>query len=359
MKDVMNYAVSKGMKVMAQVAPFGYSNDILRYNPNWAEAQRVVGTQFQVDSAKTQLKLLNSFPGLLNSGFESGSVDWFDTGDAGVGLDTTVGHTGSSSAKISNAPANGRIRQLFTVKPWRQYHLRFWYQSSSFNGYAQFSVFDPSNTSIVRLTDQIRAGGSQGWTAVDYTFNTQDSTQLWIYLGVYGGNSGTLWLDDIVIEETALVYLTRDGARTPLKVYDPNNSNTVYLEGTDYNPVSDARMSSTPALFTDTYHTAPTITLPSTTSLTAGQIVAIDSYSAFPVPGSNSLNMCVTSTKVANYLDQNANALATSVMPQGGGLLLQYDEIRQFNSCARPLPRQGHDCGATTRLGRWAVCATV
>ena len=49
MKDVMNYAVSKGMKVMAQVAPFGYSNDILRYNPNWAEAQRVVGTQFQVD----------------------------------------------------------------------------------------------------------------------------------------------------------------------------------------------------------------------------------------------------------------------------------------------------------------------
>jgi hypothetical protein len=151
---------------------------------------------------------------------------------------------------------------------------------------------------------------------------------------VYGGNSGTLWLDDIVIEETALVYVTRDGARTPLKVYDPNNSNTVYLEGTDYNPVSDARMSSTPALFTDTYHTPPTITLPSTTSLTAGQIVAIDSYSAFPVPGSNSLNMCVTSTKVANYLDQNANALATSVMPQGGGLLLQYDEIRQFNSCA-------------------------
>jgi hypothetical protein len=332
LQQAMNYAVSKGMKVIGTVAPFGYSNDILMYNPSWAEAQRVVGTQFQVNSTGMQLQLINSFPDLFNSGFESGNMGWFDLNDPGVGRDTTVAHTGISSAVIRNAPANGRIRQLFNVKPWRQYHLRLWYKSSSFQGYAQFAIFDPSNDSITRLTDQIRVGRTQDWTAVDYAFNSQGSTQLWIYLGVYGGNSGTLWLDDIQIDETALVYVTRDASRTPLQVYDPNNSSTVYQEGTDYNSISDPRMTSIPVLF-DTYHTPPTVTLPRTTRLKAGQTVAIDFHAAFAVPGQKSMNMCVSSTNVSNYLDQNAQAVA-NVMPGGGGLLLEYDEIRQFNSCA-------------------------
>lgn len=332
MKEVMNYAVSKGMKVIGPVSPFGYSNDILKYNPSWAEAQRVIGTQFQVNSARTQLQLINTFPGLLNSGFESGKVDWFDLNDPGVGLDTTVAHSGVNSTIISNATGNGRIHQLFNVKPWRQYHLRFWYKSSSFQGYAQFSVFDPSNNSIVRVTDQIRASGTQNWTAVDYAFNSQDSNQLWIYLGVYGGNSGALWLDDIQIDETALVYVTRDSARIPLQVYDPNNSSTVYQEGTDYNYISDPRMTS-PVVFSDSYHTPPIVTLPGTTSLKAGQTVAMDFHAAFVAPGQMNMNMCVSSTNVASYLNKNAQAVA-SVMPPGGGLLLSYDEIRQFNSCA-------------------------
>jgi hypothetical protein len=63
LQEAMNYAVSKGMKVIGPVAPFGYSKDILEYNPSWAEAQRVVGTQYQVNSKRTQLQLVNSFPG--------------------------------------------------------------------------------------------------------------------------------------------------------------------------------------------------------------------------------------------------------------------------------------------------------
>src|SRR5207248_10713325 len=144
--------------------------------------------------------------------------------------------------------------------------------------------FEASNFNIVRSTDQIRAGGTQDWTAVDYTFNSEGSTQLWIYAGVYGGNSGALWLDDIQINETDLVYVTRGRAGTPLKVYDRNNPNKVYKEGTDYNYMSDPAMTSIPVLFNDVYHPPPTVALPSTTRLKAGQIVAIDSYDITPVP---------------------------------------------------------------------------
>lgn len=332
-QEAMSYAVSKGMKVMAPVAPFGYSNDLLEYHPEWAEAQRVVGTEFQVNSNATRLELINSFPGLLNPGFESGRVDWFDIGDPGVGLDTSVAHTGRASAVIHNAPADGRIRQLMHVKPWRQYHLRFFYKSRAYRGYAQFGIFDPSNFSMVRVTDEIRAGVSQDWTEADYAFNSQDSTELWLYLGVYGGNSGWLWLDDIEVEETALVYVTRGRAGTPLEVYDPNNPSMVYTEGRDYNAISDPRMGVRPFLYTDSYHTPPAVTLPAGTRLRPGQTVAIKFYAAFPVPGQGDVNMCVSSTLVADYLNRNAQAIA-AVMPQGGGLLLGYDEIRQFNSCA-------------------------
>jgi hypothetical protein len=129
MKQVMQYATSKGMQVLATTAPFGDSNDALQANPNWAEAQRVVGTEFKVNSSKTQLQIVNSFQGLENPGFEAGNVDWFDLNDPGVSVDTTVAHTGIASALIQNAPANARLRQELTLKPWREYHLKLFYKS--------------------------------------------------------------------------------------------------------------------------------------------------------------------------------------------------------------------------------------
>src|SRR5882672_6818091 len=47
LRQAMNYAISKGMKVMATGAPYGWSNDVLQTNPNWAEGQDISGTRFQ------------------------------------------------------------------------------------------------------------------------------------------------------------------------------------------------------------------------------------------------------------------------------------------------------------------------
>jgi hypothetical protein len=331
LQTVMQYAASKGLKVMVMAAPYGYSNQALATNPNLAEAQRVIGTQYQVDPTGTQLQLINSFPGLLNGGFESGKIDWFDLGDPGTGVDTTVSHSGNASALISGAAFNSRLRQWLPLTPWRQYHLRLFYKTSNFGGAAQLAIMDAANFNINRLQATISTGGNRDWTQLDYTFNSQDSTQAWFYLGVWGGHVGDVWLDDISIEETGLVYVARrDGA--PLKVYDPNNPNTVYQEGTDYNYVSDPEMAPTQMPFTDLYHTPPTVTLPAGTHLSPGQIVAIDSYAAFPSPLETEVAMCLTSQGVLNWQTQNAKVLQ-SIMPAGAGVLMNYDEIRQMNSC--------------------------
>lgn len=333
MQQVMAYATSKGLKVTAEVAPFGDSRDALQANPNWAEASRVVGSQFQVNSAGNQLNFINSFPGLNNPGFESGRNAWFNMGDAGTGVDYSVAHSGIASGVITNAPANARFTQQVTLKPWRQYHLRVYYKSQNFSGSPAIYMFDTTNFNIMRLNvAYFNASGTQGWTELDYTFNSQDSTQGSLYVGVWGGSRGSLWFDDIQLEETALIYVTRRSG-TPLQMYDPNNPGTVYQEGRDYNYITDNQMTASRTPFTDTYHAPTAVTLPAGTRLRPGQIVAIDSYSAFPIPGSLDISLCLTEPAVLNWMNQNVQSIK-SVLPSGAGLFMQYDEIRQMNSDA-------------------------
>ncbi len=329
MRTVMKYAVNKRLNVLAPVAPFGWSNDILLNNPNWAEAQRIVGAPFQVDPSGKRLNFVNSFAGLANPGFESGKAEWFDLNDSGVGINS-VAHTGKNSAVIVDAPGNARLRQQIFLTPWRQYHLRLFFKSKDFRGSPMLSVLDAADSNKVRLTANLDAKGTHAWTQLDYTFNSQNSTNAYLYLGVWGGSSGLLWFDDIQIEETALVYLARR-AGTPLKIYNPDNIGTLYREGADYNFIADPHMA--PGNPFHLYDDPPGVTLPAGTGLRPGQTVAMDFYSVFPIPISNQVGMCLTEPGVYKWLKENAQALKR-VLPAGSGIFLGYDEMRQMNSCA-------------------------
>ncbi len=329
--ELMKHAAKKHMKVLASVTPFGYSNEALEENPNWAEGQRIIGAQFQVEGSGRRLVFKNSFPGLANTGFEQGKTAWFDTNDSGIGVNT-VAHLGKMSAVIVDAPGNARLRQKFPLKPWRQYHLRMLYKSSNFKGSAMVSVFDASNFDKVRLNAYFNAAGTHDWTQVNYTFNSQDSMEGYLYFGVWGGSSGILWFDDVQIEETALVYVTRRPG-TPLKVYDPAHPATLYQEGKDYNYIADPRMLTTRTPFTDSYHDPGPVTLPKGSRLKPGQTVAMDFYAAFPFPGANGMAMCLTEPWVLKWQARNGKAIK-HILPPDGGILVAYDEIRQMNSCA-------------------------
>lgn len=331
-EQALAYAHSRGLQVTVPGMPYGYANDVLANNPNWAESQRVIGTRYKVSADRRSLQIVNSFPGLLNTSFESGAVDWFDIGDICVRVDNMVAHTGNASVLISNAPGNGRIRQSFNLQPWRQYHLRFWVKSQNYSGTARFSIVNYDNPKISLVKARLSMGSTQDWTEIDYTFNSQDTTRAWLQIGVHGGSRGNLWLDDIQIEETGLIYLTRR-VGTPVTVYDPDNPDIVFAEGSDYDYISDPYLSSVIRPFNGSWHTPPIVTLPSSTTLRPGQIVAIDSYSASPIPTAWGQNMCFTHPDVLNYGHQNALALK-DVVPPDTNILMGYDEIRQMHSCA-------------------------
>lgn len=329
MADVLRYATKKHLKVIAAPAVYGYSNEFFETNPNWAESQRVTGAEFVVDPSGKQLILKEKSNLLTDSGFVSQKQHWFDTNDSGIGI-SEAGHGDKSAAVVVDAPGNARFHQKFSVKPWHQYHVRLFFKSSKFRGGPMLSVFPGDSTERVLLNANLSANGDHDWAQLDYTFSSEENSRCQIYFGVWGGSSGTLWFDDVSVEETAFVYLIRRSG-APVKVYRTGNPSASLEEGRDVNTILDARMSD-PKAFADDWHPVAPPTLPKTTRLKAGDAVSIDYYAAAPIPGFHSVSMCMTEPATFKWIERNAKAV-NRVLPKEAGLFLGYDEIRQANSC--------------------------
>ena len=114
MKEVMKYARKRHLKIVAEVAPFGWSNDVLSANPNWAEAQRVIGARFEVTPDGRNLKVKNTLPPLVNGHFESSQTGWFALGDPDVKV-VPGAYAGHAALTIVNPTGNARIRQQLAV----------------------------------------------------------------------------------------------------------------------------------------------------------------------------------------------------------------------------------------------------
>lgn len=328
-KQAMAYAVSKGMKVAATAVPFGYSNDVLIEHPDWAEPQRIVGSRYRVSADQRRLEIVNSFAGLENGGFEAGQTGWFAKSDRGLGIDTTVAHGGKTAGVVRDAPGFARFSQEIKLTPWRQYHLRLFAKTQNYKGpRPTVTVFDSRVADKVRYVGNVELSATQDWTEFNAVFNSQDSTNAYLYFGEWGSGAGALWFDDVTLEESGPVHLIRrEGA--PFRIYDPENG-TTYEEGKDYRRVEDPHPLGEPMT---SYHAPLEIALPPSTVLKSGQIVAVDYYAAQPISPPGEFGMCLTAPGVQKWLADEARKVVAASPPQAG-IFLQYDEVRQLNSCA-------------------------
>lgn len=345
LRAVINYAASRRLKMLATAAPFGFA-----LQPAWAEASHVIGSTFKVDRAKKRLIFQDSFPGLKNAGFESGRTEWFDLGDAAVQLDSKVAHAGKYSVVIRNAQANARLRQKLVLKPWRQYHLRLFYKTDHFHGYGMVELLAPGGGGP--FSTELKAKPFLDWTELDYAFNSRNYTEVYLYFGVWGGCSGTIWFDDAQLSETALVYLLR-AKRAPLVAYDPNNLKRLFVERTDFDYIEDPRLEERHPFY-DSYHEPPIVKLPIWSHLRDGQLVALSYYAVFPLPPEYSVAMCLTDERVLKWLNEDVRGIKR-VLPPGAGIMMQYDEIRQMNSCGSCRSRKM----TAGQLLAWNVAYTI
>ena len=292
LKEVVDYAVGRGLRVMPVVAPYGHSNDVLKQHPEWAEAQRVIGARFRVDDAGRRLIPVKG----LN--------------------------------ECADVPQRPLITARVNVEPWRQYHVHLAVRTNGFQGLAQLEIDDGGAS---RLDANLHPAPGQDSTALDYTFNSAGSPTVLIRAGVFGGHGGELEVSQFLIEETALVYVIRR-AGAPLRVYDPDHADAQFEEGRDFDPIYDHKLAATHEFANDNYHDPGPVTIPDGSRLRPGQTVAMDYFAVVPVYD-EAVSVCLTDAAVERWMVENTRASA-ALVPTGSSLLLSHDEIRQMNSCA-------------------------
>ena len=170
---------------------------------------------------------------------------------------------------------------------------------------------------------------NQSWTQYDYVCNSASSTNITFVFGLWSNSGGHLWVDDVSVEEVALVNLVRRGG-APLRIYNVANTNFVYSEPTDVNTITDSAIPATGPF--NAWHTPPTVTLPVGSLLTNGQLVKVDYYAVNPI-NIKQVGACFTAPGVADYLTNNLAGLVAK-FPANTGFMLDIDESRHVNTCA-------------------------
>jgi len=125
LKQFIDYAHAKGLRIMPAVLPYGHSDDILKQNPNWAEGQRVVGVKFRREGST-----LRHLPG----------------------------------------PVYALGENRFLVEPWHQYRVKF-----AANARGPVGALDSADSHLSRLSDDAREG------ATEFVFNSAASTSVHVF----------------------------------------------------------------------------------------------------------------------------------------------------------------------------------
>lgn len=330
---VKSVAAAVGIEIVPAVFPIGYSSGILAHDPNLAEGLPVREVPFVVWEGRA---VLDSPPlSLANGDFEEHDGPLFsgwafqDAPGESTFADTKVVHSGKVALRMERfrrgSPQHGncRIQQVFRVEPFREYHVSVWVKSEGVRPASEVRVLVLAEDGRSLNHTDLGVAPTQDWKQHHLIFNSLDSRQVRLYLGIWGGNTGTLWWDGLRVEERPFVNLIRrEGA--PLRVV--GEEGTVYEEGRDYEPLSDPRMGTVPWLGGyEIYHEPPELRLTPTTRIREGERLYVSFYHTLVI-GDSQVPASLVEPKVFEILRDQAERVQKLFHPNA--FFMSHDEIR-------------------------------
>lgn len=219
---IRKIAEDLGIEIVPAVFPVGYSNDLLWFDPNLAEGLPVRDALFVVSNgvARVVADPPVSLP-RLNQRQRWGFVD-----------ENLQPDQDQDSLRVTDPKgANARIMARVRVSPFRQYHVSVRIKTREFRGQPEIKVLAGGDRSLSFTS--LKTKPTQDWKTHDITFNSFEQTNVNVYLGAWGANSGSLWLADARIEEAGPVNILRregcpllvriDGAANSRKAWTSNH----------------------------------------------------------------------------------------------------------------------------------------
>jgi hypothetical protein len=292
------------------VFPVGYSNDLLFQDPNLVEGPPVREALFVVRGGVARPEA--DPPPVLRGGDMEDLTAW-SMRDTNMVSDT-------GAVRVTNPRgANARIAQKVIVAPFRQYHVTVRVRTEEFTG-APPEVKAMANGHVLNY-NALGVKRTQDWQLHQVMFNSLQHREVMLYFGAWGAQSGSLWWDDVRIEEVGLVNLIRrEGA--PLKARLETGAPLV--EGTDFEPVKDPLMGTRPyAGNYDVYHEPPTIRMKK--PFADGTRLRISYYHAATIYDGQAM-IDIAEPRVEELLREQARRVHD--LFHASGYMMSHDEIR-------------------------------
>ncbi len=278
------FADEVGMELIPCVMPIGHSNSILQNDPNLAAGLPAKDCVFVAD--QTQATAVPEEALLPGGGFDAAEKnkpqgwDWLDGFGRSTTLDEKVKHSGNAALKMrefskGSEVSNCRVVKNLKLKPFHQYRLTLWVKTEGFEG-GEFKAMPLAKGKSLNYAN-LGVKSTQDWTRHRIVFNTLERSEVSLYLGLWGGERGVIWMDDVQLETVGGVnLLRREGC--PLKVTSEDGQ-IEYAEGRDFEPWKDPKLGNDPYLgeFSDD-HEAPPIRLSKDSRIKPGQKLLVSFY---------------------------------------------------------------------------------
>jgi hypothetical protein len=326
LEEIRDLCEEKGIELIPIGFSAGHGGGVLMHHPDFAAALPLaVGL---VADGGRAVEIITTGNLIINGGFERYAGDSFEDfifhdrpGEVSF-VDTTVAASGRSSIRFENfSPGRhglGRVMQEVEVRPGCSYRYSVKIKTEGLHPVQELQLLVlGSNGEVMKSPVDVRP--TQGWTEVSARFTNFSETKLSVYAGIWGGEKGTFWLDDIELrQESSLAGIVRrEGAQVELNSRDRKMA---FAEGTDFTAERgpDGLMR---------------IELVAGTGIKEGEKLSLSCYTTAFVhkAGGRQVSLCMSNPDLYAYWEEQARELHR--ITRFKRFFLSMDEIRSGGGC--------------------------
>jgi hypothetical protein len=252
--------------------------------------------------------------------------------------DRSVHHQGGVACRLEpgkivkgRTSPNVRLTQVVTLRPQTGYRFSCWVKTQGLAPTGSFHLLALGGAGGRPLTfHEGGLGPTQDWKRIEVVFNSLDQREANLYAGFWGEGKGTMWVDDLAVEELALVnILRREGCPLAVKSAD---GKTTYEERRDFEPVVDPKLGQVP--WEGEYefdHAGPTIQITPRSRIKNGDRLRVGWYHPVITHGFQVM-CCLSDPQLETVLVDQARRINALFHPKT--FFMSHDEIRVANWCA-------------------------
>ena len=342
MRKFVDGVKQREMKLFFITIVMGFNGSMLSNTPELTTGYPVINQKLIAQNGI--LKPLSS-ANIANGGFENfnqnkpSGWNFQDAAGERTFVDTAVKYSGNASFRAdAKNNESSRIITTFDVNPFHQYTLTFWIKTENLTVQNVETIIRDDNNKNRRLTNlrlslPKQDGGRQyfnrpnnltlDWTQMRIAFNSLEATKVNLGLSLFGGQNGSIWWDDVVIEDSpTLNWLNREDL--PKSIIKANGQALTFGSQVSL-PVDELLGQSGFSGSYDTHHLAKNISILNANSILEGEIVSINGYHALPT-SNGQVSASWNNPRSHELMRTIHQKLFDEYAPDG--FLLNYSEIR-------------------------------